>query len=199
MHHSVTEPSSQPPDAMSLASELINARMERGLSQAALAEQSGISRSAIKAYETGRNMPGSRELRALCTTLHTTPNKLLFGTEAPEFGEGPVAAADALLRSDPEDQAVSRARLAFLADMLTADERNAMLQLAQSIAIARHGSEKVRQALLGADFMTGMMRTSLDELPKAREANAALNPERYAEKLDAFVMRQGNKKADPKG
>jgi len=184
---------------MSLASELINARMERGLSQAALAEQSGISRSAIKAYETGRNMPGSRELRALCMTLHTTPNKLLFGTEAPEFGEGPVAVADALLRSDPEDQAVSRARLAFLADMLTADERNAMLQLAQSIAIARHGSERVRQALLGADFMTGMVRTSLDELPKAREASAPLDPERYADKLDAFVMRQGNKKLDPEG
>ena len=199
MHHSVTEPSSKPPDAMSLASELINARTERGLSQAALAEQSGISRSAIKAYETGRNMPGSRELRALCVTLHTTPNKLLFGTEAPEFGEGAVAVADALLRSDPEDQAVSRTRLAVLADMLTADERNALLQLAQSIAVARHGAEKVRQALLGADLMTGMLRTSLDELPKAREAGESIDPQQHAEKLDAFMMRQGNKKLDPKG
>src|SRR5690606_4832477 len=71
------------PSPTAFASELIKARTELGLTQSKLAEQSGLSVSAIKAYESGRNLPGARELRELCQALQVSPNKLLFGTEAP--------------------------------------------------------------------------------------------------------------------
>ena len=177
---------------MSLASELIKARTDRGFSQAHLAEASGISRSAIKAYEAGRNMPGSRELKALCSVLHVTPNQLLFGTEAPTFGESGPTVADALLKADPEWKMLARTRLSALADLLTADECAALLQLSQGIATARHGAEKVRQAFLSADFMAGYTRIVLE----SAKAGERPNPDSLAKELDAFLERQGHPKIE---
>ena len=74
---------------LSIANELINARTALGFTQVQLAEVSGVSRSAIKGYESGRNMPGSRELRALCVALAVTPNQLLFGVEEVTFDDAP--------------------------------------------------------------------------------------------------------------
>lgn len=43
------------------------------------ASASGISRSAIKGYETCRNMPGARELRWLCRTMASRTTKPALG------------------------------------------------------------------------------------------------------------------------
>src|SRR4051812_31321179 len=83
----MADPNAPAQDAMSIASELIRARDERGITQAHLAELSGVSRSAIKGYESGRNMPGARELKALCQALAVSPNRLLFGAEDVTFGQ----------------------------------------------------------------------------------------------------------------
>lgn len=179
-----------------MASELINARTERGFSQAHLAEVSGVSRSAIKGYESGRNMPGARELRALCQALHVTPNRLLFGTEAPSFAGDDASRVEAMLRSDPEDKAVPRARLAAIGDLLTSEETSSLLLLAQAIATARHGAERVRQTLLGADFMAGIARTMMESTAEAARTGSKIDPEGSAQKLDAFLRRQGNKPTD---
>lgn len=66
-----------------IATEISVARHLLGLSQSQLASKTGLSRNAIMGYESGRNKPGAREIKLLCEALRITPNKLLFGREAP--------------------------------------------------------------------------------------------------------------------
>jgi len=172
-------------EAISIASELIRARTERGFSQSQLSEQSGVSRSAIKAYETGRNMPGSRELRALCVALKVTPNMLLFGTEAPTFDTGAGGQLDALLRADPEDKALHRTRLTVLSELLTNDEAAALFLLAKSLAIARHGPERAEQAMQRADLFVVLQR----EMMEAAKSGQLPDPAR----LESGMGRLGHK------
>lgn len=127
-------------EALGVASALIKARADRGLTQADLAEQSGVSRSAIKGYETGRNMPGSRELRALCTVLRVSPSMLLFGSEQP-FGEShgwpwgqPI----------PDIIKANKMALALLADLLAPDELQSLVSLMHSLATGRHGAIAIK-------------------------------------------------------
>ena len=195
---STTSEPSAPQDSPSIANELISARTERGFSQAHLAEISGVSRSAIKAYESGRNMPGSRELRALCLALKVTPNRLLFGTEAPTFEEGGAARLEAFIRTDPEGRVVLRMRLAFLAELLTGDEAAALHLLVQSIATARHGPEKVRQALFGADMLAGMGRVAMNKSVESAKEGVGVDPQAFAADLEAFMTRQGHTKEPEK-
>lgn len=142
-----------------IASTLIKARNELGLTQAHLSELSGISRSAIKAYETGRNMPGSRELKALCRVLKVSPTVLLYGTED-AFAD--QAAADG--RPHEYDHTRARWQLLALARMISADELAAVLKLLRAIAVARHGIEMVNKNLEAAAMVAfGLVG---DELPK---------------------------------
>lgn len=187
----MVEPTESGQDSFSVANELIKARSERGFSQAHLAELSGVSRSAIKAYETGRNMPGSRELRALCAALKVTPNRMLFGTEAPTFGEQDADRIDAVLRSDPESKAVARSRLVVLSELLTTEETGALITLAQSIAVARHGSEKVKQATFAAVALTGVARTFAEQVSSAERSGKPIDAEAGAGNFDEFLRRQG--------
>lgn len=140
---------------MSIASELIKAREDLGLTQSQLAAKSQVSLSALKGYETGRNMPGARELRELCQALQITPNKLLFGTDTPfrkvgDFAEG----------IDERSNHVRRERIAALVHLLSFEESYAIYRLVHSIAIARHGDASVRGALEVADLFTAMKRLS---------------------------------------
>jgi transcriptional regulator with XRE-family HTH domain len=115
------------------------ARDDRQLSQSAVATRSkwadaegkGISRTALIGYEAGTSRPGTRELRILCTTLAVSPNRLLFGTEAPLQTahvalEGLGEAAGRGLR-----QAIE---LAFVLAALRGHERDALMSLALSFA-----------------------------------------------------------------
>jgi transcriptional regulator with XRE-family HTH domain len=181
-------------EALGIASALIKARNALGMTQSELSEQSGISRSAIKGYETGRNMPGSRELRALCKTLRVSPNMLLFGTEQPFAGVEPAADAHPgmrLLLGDPEDAKKARMRLAFLADLLTPDEVDAVLRLLTSLATARHGSDLVSHQIVGADLMTAM---ALEMQEVARTGGeSAKDSAAIRARMEAFMDRNGHK------
>ena len=181
----------QEDEGLQMASELIRARADMGYTQAHLAEVSGVSRSAIKAYETGRSVPGSRELRALCQALKVSPNKVIFGVEAPTFEEGDAPRLEAILRADPEGKALARVRLAMLADLLTTDETAALLLLAQSVATARHGAEKVRQQVLGATMQTGFLRFLIDEGAKAMREGRPVDAARLGPFVDDFMTRNG--------
>lgn len=151
-----TTPQDPGTENMSIASELIAARTAQGMTQGVLADVSGVSRSAIKAYESGRNMPGSRELKALCATLKVTPNKLLFGTEDLTFS-GPKGTSaermEELLRAHPEEPRILRAKLAALAPLLTHDETQSLLVLVRGLVLARHGKDKYVATLLHLDRM----------------------------------------------
>lgn len=182
----------QPTDGLSIASELISARSERGFTQAQLADLSGVSRSAIKAYETGRNMPGSRELRALCVALQCTPNRLLFGTETPAFGTDDVSEFEALLRADPEEAQFARVRLAMLCTLMTGDEYRSVLQLVQSLALARHGIERVKEVVAQADFQTSMIRSMMEEGVVAAKAGKPVDPDAVARGAIKRMQREGH-------
>jgi transcriptional regulator with XRE-family HTH domain len=178
-----TTPPEEPTDGISSA--LIKARNELGLTQAQLSEQSGISRSAIKAYETGRNMPGSRELKALCRTLKVSPTVLLYGSDD-AFASHIGAAGDA-----PEDYDHTKARwqLLALARMLPADELAALMKLLRAIAVARHGVEMVNRNVDAA----GVAAFALigDELPKTLAHIGAL--------ADAYEQDQASAGTAPTG
>ncbi len=154
-----------------------------------MAENSGLSLSAIKAYEAGRNMPGARELRELCQALQVSPNKLLFGTELP-FEKRTLA--NLLVDGESEDEHVKRARSMTLLSLLATDEQEALITLAKSIAIGRHGLEKVKERLLAADLFAGIGRTVFEQARDNLNAGKPIDPKVTAEKLEAFMDRQGH-------
>lgn len=161
-----------PHESFAFASELIKARNDLGLTQSQLSTQSQVSLSAIKGYETGRNVPGARELRELCKTLRVTPNKLLFGVETP-FAT--LNTEDQAKVPDDKGLDVQRGRIALLANLLSFDESYAIYTLVHSIAIARHGEQMVRDHLAAGDFITALMRLNehkgveIDLMPKSQE------------------------------
>lgn len=146
-------PQSPPLENLAFASELIKARNDLGLTQSQLSAQSRVSLSAIKGYETGRNMPGGRELRELCLVLRVTPNKLLYGVESPF----PALNADDPAAVDgKKGRAVQRGRIATLVNLLSFDESFAIYSLVHSIAVARFGEREVRASLEIADLTTSI-------------------------------------------
>ncbi|MDO8769361.1 MAG: helix-turn-helix transcriptional regulator [Burkholderiaceae bacterium] len=185
----------QLPENISFASELIKARNELGLTQSQLATESGISLSAVKAYESGRNMPGARELRNLCQAVQVSPNKLLFGRELP-FESRSVM--NALADTESENDGVARMRATMVLYMLAADEREALLTLAKSLAIARHGEEEVRKQILGADLLTGMMREIMEQTRTATATGRPVDTAAFGQNLENFMDRQGHKPAPEK-
>jgi transcriptional regulator with XRE-family HTH domain len=137
-------------DKLTLAPELIQARERLGLTQAQLAAESGLSLASIKGYETGRTLPGARELRRLCTALRITPNKLIFGDEAP-FSAG----RESEVFAGPYGITVHRNRIRLLADHLTSDEAASFASLMSALVLARHGKETALDTEEVADLMSG--------------------------------------------
>lgn len=81
----LTEPSdtSQTPALDIIAIELRRGREAKGLSHSDLNRITGISRSVLFGYESGRTKPGTKEIRLLAQALQVNPNRLLFGTDEP--------------------------------------------------------------------------------------------------------------------
>ena len=184
----------QLPENISFASELIKGRSELGLTQNQLSSKSGLSLSAIKAYETGRNMPGARELRELCNALQVSPNKLLFGKELP-FESRSVL--NALTESEAEIEMASRVHATILFFMLASDERKAIETLVRSLAIARHGVEEVKRTLLDTDLLTGITRGMMLATRDSLATGTDINPESLGSELEDFMNRQSHN-PDPK-
>lgn len=94
-------PESNPTD--SIAVEIKKAREAKGLSFSDLHRLTGISRTTLHDYESGRSKPGARELLRLCEILEASPNRLLLGTETPYIGSGGVLLSlVGLARTKPE-------------------------------------------------------------------------------------------------
>lgn len=77
-------------------------------------EGQGVSRAALFRYESGKILPGARELRILCEALAVSPNWLLLGTDRERWTETTsvmVTALDAWVRE--------RANRGELDDMLS--------------------------------------------------------------------------------
>lgn len=59
------------------AAKLRGKRAEADMSQAELAERSGVSQASIFQYEDGGSLPGADKLFALAEALGCTPNDLI--------------------------------------------------------------------------------------------------------------------------
>lgn len=62
-----------------LAAALRAARIKRGLSQAQLAEASGVSQTAVSAYERGAKSPPALVLARIARALRVSADRLLRG------------------------------------------------------------------------------------------------------------------------
>lgn len=138
-----------------VALELVRARKMLGWSQAELHQRTGISRDTIKQYETGRHLPGARELRLLSSALGVSPNRLLLGSD--EF-QGEVSLLQEMMESAQGDELRMAYRFVFLNGMLTQAERNAVLTLIESILAGRKGGDKeLRETVAFIDEMSDVM------------------------------------------
>lgn len=175
-----------------IASALIRARNELGLSQAQLAGTSGVSRSAIKGYESGRNMPGARELKALCHVLRVSPTELLYGSEDAFRGRSGSGPGDFGMR----DLDISRARwrLHAITSLLAIDEVAALSKLARAIAVARHGVERLDKVVRVGDSVGALAPTGtplgaafdqIDSFVAALDADAAVHAD--LKKIDRLL------------
>lgn len=174
-----------------LASELVNARAERGWSQADLAEKSGVSKSALKAYETGRNLPGSRELLALCSALQMTPDQLLLGLHP---GQGGAFSAN-VVQNLTQDFDVMKSRLSALVNLLTRSEFDSLFTLARAIAISRHSAETVEKVLRESDLYTASSEhLSNDQLGHVARTQAELDGREQVKKVRKSASSESSSK-----
>ena len=61
---------------MDIGTRIRELRLERGLSQEALAEQLGVSRQAVTKWESGASVPSTAKLLALCGAFGLSPVEL---------------------------------------------------------------------------------------------------------------------------
>lgn len=101
-----------------LPAELKNAREAKGLSFSDVHRVTGISRTTLHDYESGRSKPGAREIVKLCDALEISPNRLLLGSETTYVGTGGVLLSIVgMARKEPGKAAVLSG---FLVPLLTA-------------------------------------------------------------------------------
>jgi transcriptional regulator with XRE-family HTH domain len=154
----------------SVALELVRARKMLGWSQAELHQRTGISRDTIKQYETGRHLPGARELRLLSAALGVSPNRLLLGSD--EF-QGEVSLLQEMMESAQGDELRMAYRFVFLNGMLTQAERNAVLTLIESILAGRKGGDKgLRETVAFIDEMSDVMAKLVAPVKEAMDKRA---------------------------
>lgn len=144
------------PQLGDIAAELASARAKAGLSHSELNRITGISRTVLIGYEAGRTKPGAKELRLLCDALKVSPNRLIYGSDEPQFKNGLGLFYDI----DSDTDRTAAMKLAMLMLMLSKEERSALLTLARSILVARHGKQVLEMAssavLTVGDVLTAM-------------------------------------------
>ncbi len=91
----------------SLAVELRQAREHKALTLSDLNRLTGISRTSLHGYESGRSKPGAKELLKLCQVLEVTPNRLLLGTDDLSVKAGGVLVALVRMAREQPTQALA--------------------------------------------------------------------------------------------
>jgi transcriptional regulator with XRE-family HTH domain len=177
------------PEAYAFASALIKARDSKGFTQKQLSDACGISLSAIKAYESGRNLPGARELREICQAVQVSPNMMLFGVDAP-FGY--PSTIDALLGASdkPENGHNLASQIGLLTTLTAPEERDAILTLATSLAIARHGEEVVRNTLRAHDALLAATFTMMKGTAEALKSGTEIDPGKIVRSFENALQDQ---------
>lgn len=135
-----------------IAIELKASREARGLSVSQLHSITGIARTALHDYESGRYKPGANEIRKLCEALGITPNKLLTGRDNPETPATPLETVFGA--GGPAIQVMKASQLLHL---LPVDERDAFYKLLLGLVSARYPADHVKAVLERTDMIAGIM------------------------------------------
>src|ERR1051325_9148489 len=161
----MTEEMTAPPlkTLPAIAVELSRARSKAGLSHSELHRITGISRTVLIGYETGRTNPGEREIKKLCDALRVTPNQLLYGTEQPFQPD------DALKRLGLNPETLGFAHLVIMYNMLAGDDKRAIVTLMYSILEARHGRKKMAQAAEMMKELEGFVSVAMGKMGVSHE------------------------------
>lgn len=125
------------PDGLAL--RIRQARERKILSLSDIHKQTGISRTSLHDYESGKTKPGAREILLLTETLEVTPNWLLCGTEEPlKKKEG----LQSILkwRNSPAMAMVSMLFMPAVMAVLSEDELASLLTLIASMVEAKDKS-----------------------------------------------------------
>jgi transcriptional regulator with XRE-family HTH domain len=142
------KPAASPLNRDSIAHELTHARKILGWTQMELHQRTGISRETIKQYETGRNLPGAREIRLLSAALKISPNRLLLGTD--EFVT-PASPLGGLINAEnnPINADSFRSYMQFMGiySFLLPAERAAILTLIEPLLLSRKEADEVKTML----------------------------------------------------
>ena len=93
-------------DQMKIGAFISSCRKEKGLTQAKLAEQIGISDRAVSKWENGKSLPDASIMMELCDILGITVNDLLKG-ERVNMEENAKVSNEIILnlKQDNEDKA----------------------------------------------------------------------------------------------
>ena len=131
----------------SLGGRLQRARKKHELSITEVAKRTGISKSSLTRYESGERNPGTTELRLLCDELEVSPQSLIYGDEAREFGPLRETFLDREIKTDEQFGAIATALILSL----PRPDRAALMQLLFSLAVERIGESqwnKIEQLLM---------------------------------------------------
>lgn len=116
--------------------ELKKAREAKQLSHTDLNRLTGISRSVLSGYETGRTKPGAKEIKLLCEALSVNPNRLLFGSDEP-FKPRKGLRSLAKLRNSPAGIVMAIFLVPMVFSSLDDEQLEAILTLLASMVEAR--------------------------------------------------------------
>jgi transcriptional regulator with XRE-family HTH domain len=165
------------------ASTLVQGRMSLGITQNELHKRTGLSREAIKGYESGRNKPGAKELKLLCEALQISPNQLLFGSEQPFHPKGELY--DFMYDSGQ----FNNIKLVALFDLLTAKEKESFLFLMHSLILSRHSQDEVTTKLKSIEFSSALMMAmiSVTKDVQSGEIKREDVADETAKRLDEFM------------
>lgn len=174
--------SASPSTLDELASTLVNARAALGITQNELHKRTGISREAIKGYESGRNKPGARELKLLCEALQVSPNVLLFGTESPFESKG------ALYDLLSENGQLDWMKFSALFTLLTVKEKLSILTLIESLLLGRHSHEEIMERVKSIEVMSGLFAAMVAQAKQVQSGEReSIDPREMANQLEEFM------------
>lgn len=162
-----------------IAARLREAREARELSQTALAEKAGLSRSSIVHYESANAVPGGLELIRLSKALEISPNRILTGSD--EFKESELV--EHFLAVDSEAGRILRLTVLFHAlDRETQQHLSALVvdivrqRITDSEFAELIKTLEIMERHLGSGFVADVMKLveSMDADAIEAEVNAAL-------------------------
>lgn len=167
------------------AIELRRARELRGLSHSDLHRATGISRSALLAYETSRRKPSIREIRLLCDAIQVTPNRLIYGTEEPFKARKGIQTL-AKLKGSPAGLAFSVMGMPLLMGALDEEKAEALLTVIGAMLEA-NDKDAYRKVVAFSEAMGEELGAGTPA--EIAEANKRLSDPEYQRKLQERISK----------